>query len=192
MNRWELAFYYIGRPFSYLFISHKDKVIYDWYIPAIISVAMLLIGIVTVPAANFFGAGGLADKLLSVFQNMPGFYLAGLTIAATFARDSIDQPMSGIAPKLKVLLNGRITEISVTRRRFLCALFSYLAATSLVYCVLLGVSVSVVAEAKEFLGAVTLLGISLISKAIIVFVLVQITVITFFGMYYLAEKIHEA
>jgi hypothetical protein len=75
---------------------------------------------------NLFGSTGLMIGVNGLLQILSGFFITSLAAIATFNGSTykIDEVLEGE----KALLDGE----ALTRRQFLCFLFSYLALTSLV------------------------------------------------------------
>jgi hypothetical protein len=83
---------------------------------------------------NFFGAGGLVDKLGTFASVLAGFYIAALLAVATFASalGDLDTPIR----KGKVLSPGTDgAKEELSRREYVCAIFGYLSALALLLAV---------------------------------------------------------
>ncbi|MEJ1644057.1 hypothetical protein SMA60_27945, partial [Escherichia coli] len=59
-----------------------------------------------------------------------GFYIAALAAVSTFSSPSIDEVMAGDPPTLLEKFRGQKIKVELTRRRFVCYLFGYLALVS--------------------------------------------------------------
>ncbi|MEQ1544054.1 hypothetical protein [Methyloglobulus sp.] len=59
-----------------------------------------------------------------------------LAAIATFNKPDIDKTMPVPAPKIDILVQGKRAVIELTRRRFLCSMFAFLTAESLILIVL--------------------------------------------------------
>src|SRR5579859_4846912 len=117
----------LASPLNYLRIEHKSKRKYDLYIPLFVAI---LIGVLISESPlkiNIFGSRGLIEGVDSLLQTLVGFYIASLAAIATFNKASLDFEMPGDPPKLRVTQHGHSAKEPLTRRRFLCFMFGYLA-----------------------------------------------------------------
>lgn len=186
MNRWnqfKFIFYQLSRPLSYLRIKHEDKWIYDWLAPLIFTCITLLIVYYFIPIENMGGKNGLISDLTNFVSNLPGFFIAALAAVATFNKNDIDNLMAN-PPKIGILYQGGFLMVEMTRRRFLCVLFSYLTAISifLVIGARIGLAISV---PQEYYLIMSWSGILLF-----IFVFWQMILATVLGLYYLGERLH--
>ena len=186
-----MFWYQILRPFSYLMIRHEKKYIFDWLAPCVgslISTAVLLFGKDYVVV---FGKTGLIASLLSFIQILPGFYIAALAAIATFNRNDIDLKMPEPSPKVDILIRGVKNTIDLTRRRFLCMLFSYLTAQAFT----LSLASVVLMHFSDLAKSVIPLSFHLTTKLSVValfsFGFWQMLIATFWGLYYLGDKLNQ-
>lgn len=191
-----MIFYQLLRPFGYLTIRKvKGKSLYDWIIPLFLSVmSLLLISMSRGGIQLAAGDGGLASKLTGFISNLPGFYIAALAAIATFNRAGIDNLLisnrnngdlqSPYIVVKDVKSNGipMTIEVEITRRVFLCLLFSFLTAESIILVIFSFLFSSLLLPGEAYL--------SLIYLSIFLFVFWQLIVSTFFGLYYLGDRIH--
>lgn len=123
-------------------------------------------------------------------SNLPGFYIAALAAIATFNREQIDFPLIGSngTPFIKIKLtkeNGKVvdTQEKLTRRLFLCMMFAFLTA----------LSISIVmfnAFAAPLINTINNVKVNWCYIIIFTFLSWQMLVSTFFGLYYLGDRIH--
>ena len=179
--------------FGYLAIQHPTKKFVDWVLPSILSIIASGVIFVSKGGINFFGTGGVISMVLGYVQNLPGFYIAALAAIATFARPDIDVLMPGDPPpRIKSEDNrGVVNLIELTRRRFLCLLFSFLTIECIVLTFL---SIAMLASASAL--NLTLTGIThtiLFCGAVFIYFLIlfQLLIATLWGLYYLGERIHQ-
>lgn len=179
--------------FGYLAIQHPTKKFVDWVLPSIFSIIASLLLLISKGSVNFFGAGGVISLVLGYVQNLPGFYIAALAAIATFARPDIDVLMPGDPPpRIKSEDNrGVVNLIELTRRRFLCLLFSFLT----IECIALTFfSIAMLAGAPALnnlihgMAHTALFGIAAFLYFLILF---QLLIATLWGLYYLGERIHQ-
>ena len=181
------------RPFSYLCIAHPLKWRVDWLYPVMLTIVS--IGVVYALRAQhpvpIFGETGLVAKLLSFVQTLPGFYIAALAAIATFNKIDIDRTMPFPTPKLDVVIQGKSVEILLTRRRFLCAMFAFLTAESLVIIVFGIAAISFCAAFKSMIPVLFQEPVALVVLAAYLLLFWQMTVASFLGLYYLGERLHQ-
>lgn len=178
-----LIIYQLLRPFSYLRIKHEDKKVYDWVLPIILTACTLLVFKYLVPIASVVATDGIINDITSFVANLPGFFIAALAAVATFNKNDIDQLMSN-PPKLEIMHHGNALMIEMTRRRFLCVLFSYLTAIS-IFLVLFTKIALKFQIAPDYQVIAAWLG-----TAFYFFVLWQMILATVLGLYYLGERLH--
>ncbi|WP_205960273.1 MULTISPECIES: hypothetical protein [Pantoea] len=191
-----MIFYQLLRPFGYLTIKKvKGKSLYDWIVPLIFSIiSLLLISFSHGGIQLAVGDGGLVSKLTGFISNLPGFYIAALAAIATFNRAGIDKLLisnnnSGSSQSPYIVVkdvksNGipMKIEVEITRRVFLCLLFSFLTAESIILVIFSFLFSFLLLPAAHYL--------SFIYLTVFIFVFWQLIVSTFFGLYYLGDRIH--
>ncbi|RVU33233.1 hypothetical protein EOE67_17390 [Rheinheimera riviphila] len=188
--------YQLFRPFSYLTIFNVGhKAFYDYIIP----LALTIISLFTVCAGNnweiakIVSENRLAAGLFDVVKNLPGFYIAALAAIATFNKPELDNiitDQNNNSPQVNVRHvdhNGRVSDCptAISRRVFLSMLFAYLTAMSFVIIILY-----VVFYSAGFLGSAYVVFASILNVAFTA-MFWQVVVCTFFGLYYLGDKIHH-
>lgn len=198
----------IFKPLNYLAIKwevegHFSKKTFDYFIPLIISIVLsvLLVGIEyffsskTVEVVNIF-ASDTSALLAGFLQTIPGFYIAALAAIATLTSPTMDRDMDGVAPTYKIDSidmdgNPIKKDEPLKRRGFLARLFSYLSFISLVayFSILI----------LQYMYQLNILVVGQLTYSIVYFVcltafnflLVQLMLLTFLGLYYLGQRIHE-
>jgi hypothetical protein len=182
------------RPFSYLLIDHPKKWLVDWLYPLVLCASTIVVlgYLRTRGTVVIFSDAGLVSKCLGFIQGLPGFYIAALAAIATFNKTDIDKTMPAPVPSLTSIYKGEKVVIKLTRRRFLCSMFAFLTAESIV---LVLMSVFAPATASSFKGWI---GGDLESVTVYIFLIFyffafwQMIVTTFLGLYYLGERLHQA
>lgn len=179
------------QPFNYLRIDHPHKRVIDWVVPLGMSVVLLVIIGFLKSQLNLYGSQGLIQTLTTFVQTLPGFYIAALAAIVTFSNEQMDALMPGSPPPLfseKTL--GKTNKIRLTRRRFLALMFAFLTAESIVI-VALGIAMTFLAVPisnwnciAEYLGLVSMIGVGLF-----LFLVMQMLVATFWGLFYLGSKL---
>lgn len=183
ISEFKLIAYQLTRPVSYLRIEHEDKWIYDWLVPGVITVgtASLLFWLTTI---QFLTDGnGLLAQITGFLENLPGFFIAALAAVATFNRHDIDEVMSN-PPRVRIMYQGRLGFVEMTRRRFLCVLFSYLTATTIFLIIAYYLAAAIGKGASVPVAAQWAFAIAYL------FVFWQMIVATLLGLFYLGERLH--
>lgn len=121
-------------PFSYIIIRHPykdslDKITYIFF-PIIFGLFIYFF-----PTFNLFHNDGIISSINSFMGTLSGFFVTALAAIATFQGGpyNVDKPFSDKAATLR--------SIPLTRRQFLCYLFGYLSASSIIIS-LIGISIS--------------------------------------------------
>jgi hypothetical protein len=180
ITKYRFIIYQLARPFSYLRIKHDDKKIYDWIIPLILTFLSSVFSYYLIPLQNI---NNLLSTLTDFVANLPGFFIAALAAVATFGRHDIDELMIN-PPKIEILYHGNSLMIDMTRRRFLCVLFSYLTAISIFLVIGARFFMSIPVQAEYFF-IVCLTGLT-----VFMFIFWQMITATMLGLYYLGERLH--
>ncbi|ELI0610685.1 hypothetical protein [Vibrio vulnificus] len=183
-----LIAYQLLRPFAYLKIEHRDKTLYNLWIPIGLSVLTTAFVYLFVPQSQVLSEGGVIDAITSFIGNLPGFFIAALAAIATFNRPTIDNVMGNEPPVIPTYYAGvPSTDIPLTRRHFLCLLFAYLTAVSLVLVIFTKLAIfAELPKSLAFLGS----EIRNIGALFYFFVLWQMISATFLGLFYLGDKLH--
>lgn len=174
------------RPFSYLAIksSAKDKRVVDWLIPFVLASGLSLL---------FFLSGGkqgqfVGGTVLGLLQILPGFYIAALAAVVVFNRHDIDRHMPQPTPTIKDN-DGDI--VSLTRRRFLSMIFSFLTAQSILLIVYIGIGSPASILAMKHLSFEWYSFLKNFYFFTVYFIFFQVICITFLCLYYLGERLHQ-
>lgn len=180
--------YQLLRPVSYVLIKHEDKHIYDWSIPLLLS----LLAIAGFGFSNFGWAAAFSviEGFSGFVQNLPGFFIAALAAVATFNRVDIDKTMDGKhPPSIHTWVGNQVVDQPLTRRRFLCLLFSYLTVESFIISIM-GVFANSLGFMAEDGSLTSSLATAWVFCSVFTFLSFQLLVSTLHGMYYLAERVH--
>lgn len=178
------------RPFAYLTIKHQYKWQMDWLLPGVLASLFTLLMLVMMPGMNIYGDTGVVSRVLGFIQNLPGFYIAALAAIATFGRPDIDSIIPAPTPMIVEHRFGAVNKIPLTRRRFLCMMFAFLTAESVV---LIITSIFVLSIGSDT-GSEHLATIKVASRAfffVYLFFLFQMILATFWGLFYLGDRIHR-
>lgn len=187
---------YLFRPFAYLGIQHPSGTMrwLNWWIPLILAAGSVAFMYKLAPSVNLYAADGLMLKLLGFVQSLPGFYVAALAALATFNQPGLDVLMPGKPPVARIIYNGSPVSTELTRRRFLCLMFSYLTAISFLLTLALVATTSL---AKPLLECLVRMDIPYVvvtlrwGACLMLFVgLFQMLAVTFYGLFYIGERMH--
>ncbi len=183
ISKYNFIAYQLCRPFSYLRIQHSDKWVYDWLIPLCLTLCTLGVAWLCIPIANIGGKQGLISDITGFIANLPGFFIAALAAVVTFTSADLDKTMPD-NPTIEVHYQGQPLAVVITRRRFLCVLFSYLTASSIL--IVIGAKIGIYIEVSaDYFVTVTWFGFFFFCLA-----LWQMLTATMLGLYYLGERLH--
>lgn len=196
---WQVLKYELFRGLAYRSIEHANARLYTTWLPLALAGAFL-VGFYALPVKPpLLGKDGAFASALSILSTLPGFYFAGLAAIATFTNPTIDQEMQAPAPELKLLIAGREAMKPLTRRQFLCYLFSYLVIISFVLCfelLILNAAVGSVAQGRMMVEAwshgATIWGtVKGLALAQIAALTASLLATTLHGVFFLTERIHQ-
>lgn len=159
----------------------------NWILPLLVTV-LVVVGLgMFGTAVNVFGPQGLLDRLLSFVQTLTGFFIAALAAVSSFNSPHLDREMPNPAPTMWVQHNGGTQEIKATRRRFLTSMFAYLTALSFLF-TLTAIATLVLAEPIRAAVPQVVAWLRLLGLSGFLFALLQMTCVTFWGLFYLGER----
>jgi hypothetical protein len=182
------------KPIDYLRIKHPYKIRYDLFAPLCLAAPVLLLFVLAPEPVPVFGESGLLSIFIAFLPILTGFYIAALAAIATFDKPSMDRVMPG-SPPMTLLIErlGVQGDEELTRRRFLCLMFGYLSFLGFL---LFGVSAfsNLFAENIQYV-ALHLGGyfasFRFLCIACYLFVVSHLLAVTFWGLYYLTDRIHR-
>lgn len=180
-------------PFGYLAIRHPYKWRIDWLYPVLVAVATIAVLCALGAVDKVLGEDGVVSLVLGFVQSLPGFYIAALAAIATFGRADIDSVLPEPTPQIKVKFRDKENLISLTRRRFLAMLFSFLTAESIVLILVSIFATSYGGEIEAFTAFGYAVGpfVGWLFVFAYFVILYQMILATFWGLYYLGYKLHE-
>lgn len=178
------------RPFSYLTVKHPSgfPLWVNWLLPGLFSLALTLLAWHFDVQVNLLGEKGLLERLLEFIQTLAGFYIAALAAVASFNSPHLDKPMPSPAPTMKVKYNGVLQSVDATRRRFLSSMFAYLTAASILFSLLAISVLTLAAPIGTLLPEISLQYLTPLALFAILFPVSQMTAVTFWGLFYLGER----
>jgi hypothetical protein len=178
------------RPFAYLTVKHPSGFPrwVNWLLPGLFSLALTWLVWHFDVQVNLLGEKGLLERLLEFIQTLAGFYIAALAAVASFNSPHLDKLMPSPAPTMEVKHNGVLQPVEATRRRFLSAMFAYLTALSFLFSLLAIAALTLADPLRTLLPTSSLQYLTPLGLFVILFAVAQMTAITFWGLFYLGER----
>lgn len=198
----------VFKPLNYLAIKWEvegyfSKRTCDITIPLILSTILslgLMLLDVFVPSetgkqVNIFKSD-ISGLLAGFLQTIPGFYIAALAAIATLTSPTMDREMDGVPPTQKVDVvdvngNPSTKDEPLKRREFLSRLFSYLSFVSLILYFLVLIFMYIYKLDAFPTNQLIYSFVYFLCLTLFNFLLIQLMFLTFLGLYYLGQRIHE-
>ncbi len=190
--------YELFRGLAYRKIRHPEMHRYTRVFPFALYALTLMIYFLLPVKPTWLGREGALLSLLSILATLPGFYFAGLAAVSTFGSKQMDVTMPDPAPQIVIRARGKNVTVPLSRRQFLCYLFSYLVIISFMLCFLLlsfsllfGTIEAIKVSLMEYtwgVGAWALLKFTALSFIGLSFFSMMVT--TLHGLYFLTERMH--
>jgi hypothetical protein len=177
------------RPFSFLTIRHPSNLPLwvNFVLPSVVAGISLLSLYLLGATVNVFGSQGILDRSLAFVQTLAGFYMAALAAVSSFNSPHLDREMPAPAPTMYIVYNGKKQLVPATRRRFLTSMFAYLAALSFLIS-LAAMFVMVLAPVLKHTWPSAVSFLHWIGAGFFLLALFQLTFVTFWGLFYLGER----
>lgn len=187
---------YAFKAFGFLRVEYdgRDYNKFLYYVPLgtsiLITILFYLININAEGVINIFLEDAFSS-LSTFIQVLPGFYIGSLAAIASYSYAGLDSEMSNPKVKIQERTTNGSRPSPLTRRRYLTIMFGYLASISmvltiLVFFVTLLYSIGIFPVAK-----ITFLAIYYLIVFIFFSIFTQMLLITFFGIYYLSDRMHR-
>ena len=178
-------------PINYLRINHPLKSWFDIYIPLFLTVITVSILFFLPHTPAVFGEGSIVFMITDLIKILVGFYIASLAAIATFPRVEMDELISGDSATLVVERRGKLKTIELTRRRFLCYLFGYLAFVGM-FLYFSGSAASMLKSSfQELISPTYLLWIKWVFISGFTFITFNLFITTLLGLHYMTDRIHR-
>lgn len=176
--------YRLTSPWRYLIIRDTSNFlrIINWILPFVATIIVMCLAIFC--GVKFFPVDCAKDglgKMMTLLGILPGFFLTALSAVAVFDRQGMDEALSGASVSVTTKIDGKITRIDVTRRRFLCMMFSFLTAQSFLLFLIISIMLSLLFNFSRVGKWITYF--------IICFLFIQIICVTLHGLYYLGDRL---
>ena len=136
---------------------------------------------------DLFDNSSLIQSITGLVQTLPGFYIAALAAIATFPSTSMNNPMPEPTPYIKFPNND---DDLLNRRRFLCYMFAYLAYISIVALFITSIAIFMYGNDLLKVPSILYFFAYFFVCLVIYFLIIQIALLTFVGLWYLGERIH--
>ena len=131
------------------------------------------------------------DNISTFVQILPGFYIGALAAIASYNYAPMDNVMSLPAPYLKEQVEGGFRESRLSRRRYLTLMFGYLSAISILSAVFIFIVRLVYAVNIFTVSAAIYYCVYYVITFLFFFIFWQMILVTLFGIYYLADRMHR-
>lgn len=191
--------YQLKRPFAFLWIEHPVLKPITWYAPTVAAILVVGIFFLFPEGIKLFGERSYTSYTISVISTLPGFFIAALAAVATFSRVELDDEIKSPPATLKIMTLGQLAPTPLTYRVFLCYMFAYLTAASLLIIVTCVFSDLIMAGICDFIRGLSVRYMAVafqVLKGLYVFIIswfnASIFIITFYSLYFLCERIHRA
>ncbi|MCF3642915.1 hypothetical protein LXM94_23395 [Rhizobium sp. TRM95111] len=178
-------------PLKYLRIKHPEKLKFDFVFPLVF--ACIFLAPVLSPDFRAAAADGiqLLERSSDLLSILTGFFVAALAAVATFGGDEMDKEMPGTQPVTLTDPFRPHDPERLTRRRFLCFLFGYLAFVSLaVYLVGFAFAALQTYVIAKYVPTYTVASF-IIFWGLYGFALGNLLANTLLGLFYLTDRIHR-
>jgi len=173
--------------FSFFRLRSADLRYFQYVFPTVASVGILL-------GYHFLAGKFLTIKLETFVASattlmgvLIGFYIAALAAVTSFPSESLNNVMSGDAPKMKERWGGQ--DVALTRRRFLSILLGYCAFLSIFVFILGSISASV--DLGEDVPKMATQIITGVWWFIYTWFLSSLLIVTMLCLHYLIERMHR-
>lgn len=187
---------YAFRAFGFLKVEYEGRSYnkFLYYIPLTISLFVTLfvylINVSTKGVVNIFLEDAFSS--LSTFtQVLPGFYIGSLAAIASYGYTGLDSEMSSPKAKIQESTTNGSRPSPLTRRRYLTIMFGYLASISMVLTILVFFVTLLYSIGVFPVAQIIFLTIYYLVVFIFFFIFIQMLLITFFGIYYLSDRMHR-
>lgn len=179
------------KPFDYLRVKVVEKYKYDYVYPIVIGSISTLFFFYYPKPLQIFGQNGIISLIIGIVQMLTGFYIASLAAVATFKKKGMDDHMKGQTAELKIMKKGVCDIETLSRRRFLCLLFGYLAFISIVVYFTGGLANIVAPTVSNFISIKLRMIVKWGFLWFYLVVTANLLVTTLLGLFYMIDRIHR-
>lgn len=179
------------RPLDFLKIQNARRGVYQLKIP--LAFASIIIFLQSYGQDNFdvLANDAFIAKTILFLQILVPFTIAALAAVATFPSQIMDTKLSGNPkPKLRRKVRGEYIDEELTRRRYVCLLFGYLALLGIIL-LLIGI---ILPDIVRLLTMISWLGEKSVQYAVLglfAFLSGNLLSNTLLGLFYLSDRIHR-
>lgn len=181
------------RPMGYLAIRHARKRRYDLWLPLLVA-ALTTAGYLLLPQSiPLVSPSGVTAQIQELVKILAGFFIAALAAIATFQKVDLDRVMAGTPPTLEEFDEdeGRDVITALTRRRFLCFLFGYLAFLALALFIATAAALIVKPWAMTAIPPHLIPWARGLATFVFMFGFWHMMTIALLGLYYLTDRLHR-
>lgn len=176
---------------DWLSVKHWTVQYINWRLAPCVAILSALAVYSLPKSLNLFGEYGLVHQTNGLLQILAGFFIASLAAIATFQRQELDEIMGGDPPKLPKSQGHPFEEL--TRRRFLCLLFGYLAGASILLYLIGAGSMMAAALLHDWAKSAPFVHTAIRTFFALVYclVLAHILITAVLGLYFLVDRMHR-
>lgn len=182
------------RPMDYLAIRHSRKKRYDFWLPLVVAL-LTTAGYLALPERlSLVSSSGVTAQIQELVKILAGFFIAALAAIATFQKADLDRVMAGTPPTIEEFDEdeGRDVTTALTRRRFLCFLFGYLAFLALALFVATAAALIIKPWVMTAVPANYIEWVRGLAAFVFLFAFWHMMAISLLGLYYLTDRLHRA
>jgi hypothetical protein len=183
--------YQLSRPFAFAWILADGLNRIRYILPAAITAAGFTIYFLVLDFGFVISPRKLAHVSADAIVLLPGFYIAALAAVSSFNSVYLDQQIAGSGAKLRLLTQGKMSEVDLTYRMYVCYIFAYLTVLSVVLYAALSLSTDVSDAFGRLVSENTAAVLDWLGSLILTFWTVNLAVVTLHGLYFLAERMHR-
>jgi|GEM_PF-1790393 len=131
------------------------------------------------------------DNISTFVQILPGFYIGALAAIASYMHPGMDNMITAPTPYLKETLTSGSRQSKLSRRRYLTLMFGYLSAISIISAIFI-FFVRLAYDVEIFKVSSFIYNCIYYPLLFCFFtIFCQMVLITLFGIYYLADRMHR-
>lgn len=179
------------RPLDFLKVQNARRGVYQIKLPLIFAAIIIFLQSYGKSSINILADDAFIARTMLFLQILVPFTIAALAAVATFPSKIMDTKLSGNPkPKLRRKVRGEFIEEELTRRRYVCLLFGYLALLGILL-LLLGI---ILPDIIRLLAMIPWLGgepVQYAALGIFAFMSGNLLSNTLLGLFYLSDRIHR-
>ncbi len=179
------------RPLDFLKVQNARRVVYQLKLPLVFACAIIFLQSYGRDSFDVLADDAFIAKTILFLQILVPFTIAALAAVATFPSKIMDTKLSGNPkPKLRRKVRGEFVEEELTRRRYVCLLFGYLALLGIIL-LLMGIILPDVLRLIVMLPWVSEDAVQYAALGVFAFLAGNLLSNTLLGLFYLSDRIHR-